>query len=264
VVLTVLVATLVSVTGCGALPGGGGGGTPTADVSGVTLPAGVNESGLASDQQLLQTHRETLSTSGFQYRFDHQLVESERFGGNVSNTTEIDVTGTVRVAANLSAQRVQRVTPDRETVTWANDSTGATRIEADGVSYESFDPDPTPRLTTYYVLSRYVETDGWELVEVRDDGSRFVLALDTTVERPAERLADERTVRVSARMVVDDAGRIRRLNGTINDTESGTFNGTAFERTSVRRLTFEVTDTAVDTLPRPEWLAAAREAGALG
>lgn len=267
VVLTVLVVSIASLAGCGAFLGGSDGGpspTPTPDVSGVSFPPGVNESGVRDGETLVETHRESLASSGFAYRFEHRLTERRARAGNVSRSTEINVTGRVRAASNLSAQRVRRVDGSTVTVSWFNGSAGASRVDSGNVSYESYDPDPTRRLATHYTLPRFVRNDGWRLVEFREDGEQFLFQLNVTAEREPAPPASERTVTISARMVVDDEGRIREIVGTINDTERGTLQGDPFTRSTVRRVTYELTGESVSSISRPEWLDAAREAGVLG
>lgn len=253
-----VLAALVALAGCGALQDGptatpGGGGT-TPDVSDVTLPPGVNASGVTDVGELLAAHRTAMADSGFVYRFDHRMVTELP---NNTTVTRVEASGEVRASRNLTATResVDQRSPDVETIDrWSNRTAGFERTVAANTTYERTEPH-SRLITTHYVFRTLVARDTWSVTSVADDGSRIVLRSDNETDTVGGREISDKT---DGRMVLDDRGRILRLTVTFEDREySETHEGSVFD---TRTLDYEVTKVGNVSVTTPGWVSEARNA----
>jgi hypothetical protein len=257
-VAVVALAALVVLAGCGALQGGptagpGDGGT-TPDVSGVTFPPGVNGSGVTDVGALLAAHRTAMVDSGFVYRFEHRMVTELP---NNTTVTEIDASGEVRAARNLTATResIDREAPDVETVEqWSNGTAGFQRVTPANTTFDRTEA-PSRLVTTHHILRNLVARDTWNVTAVADDGSRIVLRSDNRTDTVGGR---EISDTVDGRMVLDGDGRILQLTVTVENREYSEQQEDSVFHT--RTLDYDVTQVGNVSVSAPDWVDEARNA----
>jgi hypothetical protein len=257
------VCVVVAVVAFGGFLGGGGGQAPAdaspAGPAGVgenaSLPPGVNESGLVDVDALVAAHRESMAAASVAYTFAHE--RTMRYP-NGSTTSDLDVTGTVRIESNLTGMNrtVDRDRPyDETTVVWTNASAGYERVVDDGTSYTRRYQGPPTDAPVHYMLPNALAVGEWNLTNVSDDGTRFVLVADGPGDGTP---GDAKEAAVYGRAVVDSEGRIHELHVRLwrryyeHDVE-GRMN-------TNRTLDYDVTAVGNVSVGDPGWLSAARNA----
>lgn len=240
---------------------GGATGDPTADgapdVAVEDTPPGINETTLLDDGELVSAHRAAMARSGFAYEFAHRRTYND------STADDIDVSGEVRATANLSTveERIDRREPtDERVLTWTNGTAGARRTVANGTTNEEYPYSYGPRVTLHHVVENYLSFGEWAVDAVRetDDGHRFVLVASGVDRTDAGVEWNDELLNYSARMVVDEAGRIHRFRANFTTTEPA---GSETDRRVriTRTLVYEVTAVGNVSVPPPEWLDDVRE-----
>jgi hypothetical protein len=177
---------------------------------------------------------------------------------NGTTTSDLDVTGTVRLESNRTGMNrtVDRDRPyDETTVVWTNASAGYERVVGDETSYTRRYQGPPTGAPVHYMLPKALSVGEWNLTNVSDDGTRFVLVADGPGDGTP---GDAKEPAVYGRMVVDSAGRIHDLHVRLwrryyeHDVE-GRMN-------TNRTLVYDVTAVGNVSVSEPGWLAAARNA----
>lgn len=255
-IATVIVVSLVVLSGCSGFLGGDGdagdgadptGSPGTGDATGTPpeemIAPGVNATALVDPAALLSAHREAMAEDGFAYTFEHRYVTELPNGTEI---TEIDAAGERRASAGLAAfhERVDRDVPVNETTSvWTNGTAGFERVVADDTTYDNAYGGVTERDTAHYLVERMLTDDDWRVEEVSQGGDRITLVSDNMIE---------------GRLVVDDEGRIRSLDATIRlrqwDDER------EMDTNTTRTLVFEVTKVGNVSASPPDWVDDARNA----
>ncbi|WP_255150729.1 hypothetical protein [Halorarius halobius] len=215
----VALAILLALSGCSALPFGGGGGGLTADQA----PPGVDaENGTFADSAaLLDAHTETLLKTGFTYRFSTNATvvqEGQRRRVSRSQLTQ--------GAPNATEYGFRTRNPGSQIDAWGNESVQAVRFRfGDRVVYRQAQPIPAEQLTGESVFGRYLSAGGWNVTNVteREDTTDLVTLTSTTEPANPRALPDNATdLRdYEAHVVVDSEGRIYEFSASGTYTIDG-------------------------------------------
>lgn len=253
--LAVVLAVLLTLSGCSAL-GIGDSGTPTpaptsGDAPSIDAP-GVEDGQLSNRTALLDAHGTALLETGF--------VTDIRVNATASRQTD---TGTEVVS--VVRRQETRVSPDAASygatlenqgtgVTadeWGNRSVRATRLQVGNrTRYRAARPLSPGQLTGEAVLGTYL-TDDFSVESVEETDGRTLATLTSTTA-PAQGAVPRNATDVrnyEARLVVDGEGRIHSLTVTVDytlDGEPGTL-----------AIDYELTRTGVDPVDRPDWVSEA-------
>lgn len=212
-------------------------GETTSDAQRTDLPPGVNESGVENASALATAHRTALSESGYAFRLDTNVSYGDQFNYDVSYRGTVAKNFApfrIRADADVDA-RDERLKLD----TWANESVALVRYRtANRTAFQKYnttldetpDSDPFSSVPTVNVADRASMTSVVEYAlltgeyEVAGVESRDGLTLTTLRATGHNQSLGERGLenvsRYDSTLVVDDRGRVHRLNTTLETNES--------------------------------------------
>lgn len=222
----------------------------TAQTGTADLPPGVNESGVENASRLVAAHRMALSESGYAFRLRSNVSYRDEFGSrSVMRGTVAKQFAPFRIRADVDSQ-MDNQTIRAETDTWANDSVALVRYhlrnrtayrQYNATLNETPEMDPFSSVPTLNVadqasMSQLVEfallTGEYEIggVEARN-GLTFTTLRATGHNRSLDERGFGNVTRYESTLVVDERGRVHRLNTTLKTNE--TFVHYEFELTNV-------------------------------
>lgn len=224
----------------------GGSGTSTATpTAGDAAPPGVDAGTLTDADALLSAHVEQLTATGFVTEVRTRATVS-REGG----PAEIERRQVVRVAPGRSEYNNTVYNPASRFDVWGNGSVQAVRLRtADGVQYDSAEPESAARLAGTGLLSRYLSTDGWTVTNTTTEGGDRLYTLRSTTIPESTGAVPEGATDVreyGAVAVVDGDGRVRYFEATGSYTLDG-----AEGSFTVRQRLVSMGDPGVE---RPPWV----------
>lgn len=220
-------------------------------------PPGISQSGLDADA-LFVAHANALNRTGF--------VIVGNATGVVSQSgflVEVETTQRNRMAANGTAYEIRRNAVagpvERSRHVWSNGSIEYVNRQRDGQSnFSATEARSTELVAGNGLLGPYVRGGDFELRAVRNtsDGRLFVLRATgigntTVLERAVTDDAEEITS-YDARLAVDEEGRIRAFNGSIEYVLEG--------QTSTQEFTYGLQHLGDVNVSPPDWLDEARSA----
>jgi hypothetical protein len=138
---------------------------------------------------------------------------------------------------------------------WTNATAGYERVVGDETAYTRRYQGPPADAPVHYMLPNVLSVGEWNLTNVTDDGTRFVLVADGPGDGTP---GDAMEAAVYGRLVVDSAGRIHDLRVRLwrryyeHDVD-GRIN-------TNRTLVYDVTAVGNVSVADPGWLSAARNA----
>lgn len=229
---------LLALAGCSALPG-----FPTDQDS---QPPGVDDGELVDADALLDAHAETLTESGYSHDLVvNQTVETD--DGTRERTTRQRTS--VAAGAGQYLQQVLLSGGQLRIISWGNGTVEYVRVDSGGnTNYQRGNPTDARNLTAVTALAPFL-TAPFEVVDTDEVDGRTVYALRSTGRPDHEGAFPDNATDVAAfdaRLIVDEAGRIHRLNATADyrlDGEPGSY-----------AFTFELTATADPGVSRPAWV----------
>lgn len=237
---------LVVLSGCSAILGPSG---QPADVP------GVENGTIADSDALLDAHAESLVASGF--RHELRLNLSRNASGQTTNVTRIQRTS---VAADGTPYRFELVTKGQQAsrfVVWGNETTAFRRFEYGGKDpqYGTGTPASSRNLTGVNLITPHLSAP-FEVVETTTTDGSTLVTLEST-GKPTSTGAFPQTagsvLNYQARLVVDQSGRIHRLDVTAEYTLGN--------QTAAYDVEFEVTSFENADVEHPSWLSSAASSG---
>lgn len=239
---TVAVCLVLVLSGCSFLPGGA-----TDDADG---PPGVEGDELVDADALLDAHADRLTESGYGHD-----VTVNRTGVRDDVTVETVTRQRMRVAAGATQYERQTIYEGQgRVVAWGNESVEFQRIETGGSEeYSRASPESARAMAGVNILEPHLSAP----YEVVDEGSvegRTLFTLEATGEPTDEDAFTSGTTtveRYESRLVVDEAGRIYRLDVSAEYQESGD--------PGEYEVTYELTSSTDPGVERPSWVDAIDE-----
>lgn len=233
----------------------------SAETASFPAPPGIAGGRLRNATVLAAAHAETLTWTGF---VAVQRNDVRTHNADPSNATYRTVT-TAASGLAVFHRREGRTNGSARWPTyerWANASAAVRRVVDDGdVGY---DPAPLTRdagtLTGATAIASHLQRGRYAVNgTTRVNGTTLlVLTADEYVPKPGERIeADELGYR--GRVLVDADGVVHRVNVTVRRVERNKWGTHVVERT----FSYRLADAGGVRVPRPDWLAAASEDGAI-
>lgn len=208
--------------------------TATAD-----LPPGVNSSGVENASRLVAAHREALAESGFAFRLAANVSYEERYDAqSVARGTVAKHFAPFRIRSDVDSRMGNR-TIRGTTDTWANETVllaeyrlrNQTRYQqVDATLNETPDADPFAAMPAVNVAEQASQsaivrfalmTGQYEVASVETrDGLTLTTLRATGVNRSLVERGYGNVSRYESTLVVDELGRVRRANTTLETNQS--------------------------------------------
>jgi uncharacterized protein YceK len=247
--LPVLLAVLLALAGCTSVNQLTSPNEPTDG----ELPPGVSQSGVENTSALVAAHTAALNESGYAYRIDLRGSAAAGTGNETSTAYETNLTQTARAEAGGRPAFVTAETriasamgnQSQGVAYWWNDTTTLARISTgDRTQYVALDRIPgNGRLYApdEQYLQQVVSASNFSVTGVDRSGSETLVTLTAT--EPNATL--DGVTSYDATLVVDSSGRVHSATQhAVVESEQGT---------QTVDLSYELRETSVETVDRPEW-----------
>lgn len=236
-----MIAVLVALAGCSALPGSGG--DSSSGVESVSYPDGASQDGIDDPQQIIKNHQQSLT--GEDYTVTQ--VQNQKVGDrerHVQVTVQVDSTDQRFIAAIERGNATATSFFDNGTI-YTKESVNDTTQYSSNESRQSFSQYQT-QFTGAQIVGQIVSSVDLEATEVRDEGDSTLIVYNVTglSDQPPQQSGN---IEVSGQLVIDTDGQIHAFQfKQEGKMQSSTIN-------------ISVSDIGETDVKRPDWAVSEEE-----